>query len=119
MASAPVGSVDLKVVARPKTLELPSTACSARTATRRTTITRGVTGLIVTAGPGQLLSTGISGSKLIQIQVAKSCQLLAHGAWYETLVALVHARQRQMRVATFGDAVSIDERPVFEIGERH
>jgi len=57
----PVESVDLKVVARPKTVELPPTAIDRVLGTYRyapddeMTITRGVTGLIVTAGPGQLL----------------------------------------------------------------
>jgi hypothetical protein len=53
--------VDLKVIRRPRTIELPPAAVDRVLGTYRyapddeMTITRGVTGLIVTAGPGQFL----------------------------------------------------------------
>jgi CubicO group peptidase (beta-lactamase class C family) len=57
----PVESVDLTVVPRPRTVELPPAAVDRVLGTYRytsddeMTITRGITGLIVTAGPGQFL----------------------------------------------------------------
>lgn len=57
----PMESVDLKVVPRPRTVELPPAAVDRVLGTYRyapddeMTITRGVTGLIVTSGPGQFL----------------------------------------------------------------
>ena len=57
----PLEPVDLKVVPRPRTVELPPAAIDRVLGTYRyapddeMTITRGVTGLIVTAGPGQFL----------------------------------------------------------------
>jgi len=57
----PLEPVDLKVVPRPRTVELPTAAVDRVLGTYRyapddeMTITRGVTGLIVTAGPGQFL----------------------------------------------------------------
>ena len=57
----PMEPVDLKVVPRPRTVELPPAAIDRVLGTYRyapddeMTITRGVTGLIVTAGPGQFL----------------------------------------------------------------
>lgn len=57
----PLEPVDLKVIRRPRTIELPPAAVDRVLGTYRyapddeMTITRGVTGLIVTAGPGQFL----------------------------------------------------------------
>jgi CubicO group peptidase (beta-lactamase class C family) len=57
----PLEPVDLKVVPRPRTIDLPPAAVDRVLGTYRyapddeMTITRGVTGLIVTAGPGQFL----------------------------------------------------------------
>lgn len=57
----PLEPVDLKVVPRPRAIELPPAAIDRVLGTYRyapddeITITRGVNGLIVTAGPGQLL----------------------------------------------------------------
>lgn len=57
----PAEPVDLKIVPRPRTVELPPAAIDRVLGTYRyapddeMTITRGVTGLIVTAGPGQFL----------------------------------------------------------------
>lgn len=57
----PLEPVDLKVVPRPRAIELPPAAIDRVLGTYRyapddeLTITRGVTGLIVTAGPGQIL----------------------------------------------------------------
>lgn len=57
----PKEPVDLKVIPRPRTVELPPAAVDRVLGTYRyapddeMTITRGVTGLIVTAGPGQFL----------------------------------------------------------------
>jgi serine-type D-Ala-D-Ala carboxypeptidase/endopeptidase len=57
----PLEPVDLKVVPRPRAIELPPAAIDRVLGTYRyapddeITITRGVTGLIVTAGPGQFL----------------------------------------------------------------
>jgi CubicO group peptidase (beta-lactamase class C family) len=57
----PLEPVDLKIVPRPRAIELPPAAVDRVLGTYRyapddeVTITRGVTGLIVTAGPGQIL----------------------------------------------------------------